>query len=546
MAQRQLGHRPTESGGALLPEQAAYDVIWYDLDVTVLPQTRAIRGVLTVFARIVQPIEWFVQHLDTVFTVDSVIALREDARAERAAALSYRHTAGQLWSHLGHTRQPGQRVMLQINYHGRPRTAPAPPWVGGFTWAKTAGGENWIATSVQTDGADLWWPCKDHPSDEPDSMRIHITVPRPLVAVANGKFRGREAHPDSTWTYHWFVSTPINNYGVALNIAPYRTVDTTYQSISGTTIPVTFWALPESYEKARALMPQILEHLAWYEQLLGPYPFRKDKYGVAQTPFLGMEHQSIIAYGAHFRDEPHGYDILHHHELGHEWWGNMVTALDWRDFWLHEGLCSYMHPLYLEHKFGRAAYHNALAATRPRLRNRMALAPREARTTREMYFLPPDYTESEGDIFNKGVWVLHTLRYLIGDPAFFQALRRMAYPERAMEKISDGGQCRFATTDDLLWIAETVSGRDLDWFFEVYVRQPHLPRLEVHRTGDLLALSWQTPGNLPFPMPVDVEIGGQTERIELTNGRALITIPAQTEYRIDPQGWILKEWQHAQ
>jgi aminopeptidase N len=285
-----------------------------------------------------------------------------------------------------------------------------------------------------------------------------------------------------------------------------------------------------------------LTDLAFYEEYLGPYPFRADKYGVAETPHLGMEHQTIIAYGNDFTLNEHGFDWLHHHELGHEWWGNLVTALDWRDFWLHEGFCSYMQALYAGDLSGPDAYHAAMAPSRPRIRNVKPLAPRESKTEGEMYLLPPDYVESDGDIYNKGKWVLHTLRYLIGDEAFLRSLRRMAYPSPEMEALTDGRQTRFATTDDFRLIAEEESGRDLDWFFEVYARQPVLPKLIVDRVGNELTIRWDTPNELPFPMPVDVEVDGTTTRIEMTSGRANLSLSeVSAAPSIDPLNWILKE-----
>jgi aminopeptidase N len=547
-AQRHLGVRPTESGGPLMPEQAAYDITFYDLALQIFPGDSSINGRLTAQAVIVHPLEWFVLDLDTVFTVTGVKWLRFPGKESvppperpEMTDLKFEHRGGKLWSHLNGCRQPGENITLQVEYRGRPRVAPRPPWVGGFTWAKTANGPPWIATSVQSDGADLWWPCKDHPSDEPDSMALHFTVPEPLVVASNGRLRGVTENENNTRTYHWFVSTPINNYGVALNAAPYRTIEGTYQSVTGEKIPVTYWVLPENYEKGLKLFPQFSEHLAFYEKLLGPYPFRGDKYGVAETPFLGMEHQTIIAYGADYSNEPHGYDLLHHHELGHEWWGNLVTALDWRDFWLHEGLCSYMHPLYSEQLGGREAYLRALLERRGHIRNIQPVAPREARTTTQMYFAAPAYIESDGDIFNKGIWILHALRYLIGDAAFFNSLRGMAYPMPELEKVSDGSQCRFATTDDFLRITEEISGMELDWFFEVYVRQPELPQLIVRQEAGSLQLQWETADGLSFPMPVEVKIAGKTQRVEMSNGHASLVLPQAGGFEIDPNRWLLMD-----
>lgn len=171
----------------------------------------------------------------------------------------------------------------------------------------------------------------------------------------------------------------------------------------------------------------------------------------------------------------------------------------------------------------------------------MPVAPRASKSTREIYKLPPDYQESNLDIYYKGAWVLHTLRYLMGDSAFFTALREMAYPGDSEQNVRERCPCRFATTDDFLHIAERASGQKLDWFFEVYLRQAQLPRLEVQQTNNRLLLKWHTPNHLPFPMPVEVEINGKRTRIPLPEGHASLPLPPGATVRIDPDGWILKE-----
>jgi aminopeptidase N len=537
LAQRPLGVRPTDSGGPLLTEQAAYDVKFYDLALRVDPEQQSIKGQLTVKALIVQPTAWFVLDLDEPLTVDSVQSI--DASG-MTSVLPFERRGGKIWSEFPLTKQPGETVNVQVAYGGKPRVAPRPPWVGGFVWSKTASGDPWIDVACQNDGADIWWPCKDHPSDEPDSMALHITVPQPLVCASNGKLQNVVKNNDGTQTFNWYVSTPINNYDVTLNIAPYRLLETKYKSVSGDNIPVSFYALPEDYAKAQELLPHFLEYLRFFEDHLGPYPFRADKVGIAETTYLGMEHQTITAYGNKFKNNEYGFDGLLFHELGHEWWGNLVTASDWRDFWLHEGFESYMDSLYVEHLKGEIAFKQYLGHMRAGLHNLKPVAPRDSRTTTQMYLIPPDYVSSDGDIYSKGAWVLHSLRYLIGDEAFFKALRRMAYPNPAMEKVKDGRQCHFATTDDFRHIAEEVSGKKLDWFFEVYLRQPKLPRLISEINGNTLSLRWDTAGNLPFPMPVDVQIAGKIQRVEVGSSGATVALVAGAAPVIDPDARILK------
>lgn len=523
-----------DTGGPLMPEQAAYDVTFYDLNIQVFPDNRTIAGTLRAEVDVVQPIYWLVLDLDTLLTVNATWAINGQGKREMR---TFKRDIGKLWIDLARTFQPGEKVIVEVAYEGAPRPAPMAPWQGGFSWAKTGSGAHWIATTCQGEGADIWWPCKDHVSDEPDSMALHVRVPDPLVVASNGKLLKTDQNGDGTSTYHWFISNPINIYNVALNIAPYRTIEATMDCVTGETYPVVFYVLPEDYEKGEKLFPEFLEHLRFFEKFFGPYPFRADKYGVAQTPHLGMEHQSIIAYGANFSNtsmtggKDWGFDALHQHELAHEWWGNLVTNSDWRDMWIHEGFGSYMQPLYVEQLKGKDVYRQYMQNMR-RFSNALAVAPRETKTGDEIYRAP---------IYSKGAWVLHTLRYLMGDDAFFQALRRMAYPDPAMEKITDGWQTRFVTTDDFLHICETESRIDLDWFFEVYLRQPKLPKLFSKIENNKLTLRWESPVDMPFPMPVEVEIGKQRQRVQVPAEGITLAIGKNDKPVIDPDGWLLFE-----
>lgn len=519
-----------DSGGPLMPEQAAYNVRFYDLSLSVDPSDSSIDGSVQINADIVRPISQFVVDLDTLLTIHKIVELNSGNKTPRA----FRREIGKVWIDLGHTRQAGEQIKVIISYGGKPRVARRPPWSGGFTWARTQDGSPWIATTCEGEGPDIWWPSKDHISDEPDSMGIHIRVPQPLFCASNGRLISVETHDDNTRTMNWFVSTPINNYDVALNIAPYKLIEETYQSTAGDTFPVQFWVLPEDYEKGLAFLPQIIEHLGFFEETLGPYPFRADKYGVVQTPHLGMEHQTIIAYGGNFNNaamsrKDWGFDALHHHELSHEWWGNLVTAADWNDAWLHEGFATYMQALYVEKLNGMDAYHSFMTTMRT-FENDYAVAPRESKTAGEIWKAP---------IYAKGAWVLHTLRYLIGEDALRLALRRMAYPDPAMEKITGGRQTRSATTDDFLKIAEQVSGKKLDWFFEVYLRQPKLPELVVDLSEKQMTLFWKTPDGLPFPMPIDVKIRDEIKPVEIPEGGTTIALKPGASPKIDPEHWGL-------
>ncbi len=540
-AQRELGNRPTETGGVVPYEQAAYDVKKYDISIKVNPTEKSISGATIVTADIVQPINAFVLDLDTPLTVSKVSLVEPKSEVE----LKFERKGGKIWSYFPMTKQAGETVSVKVTYAGVPRVAPRAPWVGGFMWEKTADGSPWIVTALQNDGADLMFPCKDYPSDKPETVALHITVPNPLYVATVGKLQKVDKNSDNTSTYHWLMSTPVANYGIALNIAPYKVIEDSVKSVSGEMIPIKFYILPESYAKGASLIAETKKYVAFFEEYLGPFPFRAEKLGIVETPHLGMEHSTIIAYGNNFRYDKDGFDWLMFHEFGHEWWANLVTASDWRDFWIHEGFQSYFDTLYVEKTKGQEAYLTAMKGRMRGTRNKQPVAPREPKIAYQVYMSEPDYLNSDGDIYGKGASILHTLRYLIGDKAFFKSLRRMAYPTKEMEKMTDGKQSRFVNTDDFLRIAEEESGMKLDWFFEVYLRQPALPKLKAEQVENnqgrqSVNFSWETPNNMPFNMPILVKIGNEIRRIEVKNNFGWMLLLKGEEFKVDPEGWILK------
>ncbi len=520
-----------DTSGPLMSEQAAYDVKFYDLDLKVHPDKRFIEGHLVMDVDIVHPTDWVVIDLDTTFAIHDISEIKE---GDMVFPKIWKRSNGKIWINLNDTRQAGQKVSLMIVYSGKPRIAKRPPWDGGFTWAKTKSGDHWITTTCQGEGADIWWPNKDHVSDKPDSMKLHINVPNGLVVATNGRMVSNIQNPDGTNTWNWAITTPISNYNVSLNIAPYKIIQEQLQSVSGHSFPVFFYVLPEDYKKGQQFMSEIIEHLKWFESILGPYPFQQDKYGVVQTPHLGMEHQSIIAYGANFKNgamtggRDWGFDALHQHELAHEWWGNLVTNSDWKDMWIHEGFGSYMQPLYAEHLNGKKAYHKYMNSMR--FQNRYPIAPYSSKTGKEIYRAP---------IYTKGAWVLHTLRYLIGDKDFFKALKKMAYPN-GFDQL-DGSQVRFVTTEDFITIVNQVTGKDYHWFFDIYVRQARAPVLISNVGKGKLKLRWKTPDNRPFPMPVDVKLGDTVTRYEIPAEGLIIPFKKGAKPEVDPDRWILMD-----
>jgi aminopeptidase N len=543
-----------DSGRFPLPEQLAYNVRYYDLDIELFPDQKSISGVVTIIADVVHPMDGLVLDLDTTFVVTKVVLpdhrwkIRDGG--EKGSRQSYHrvsvapqgtfdfeHRDGQLRITSGRTWQPGQTIVAQVHYEGSPRIAPNPPWDGGFSWELTPDGQPWIGVSCQTIGADVWWPVKDHPSDRPDSVAIHITVPEPLFAASNGQHRGTTTNGDGTSTYHWFVSTPISNYNVTVNAGPYTVIEDYYVSVAGDTMGLYFWVLPDNVDRAVTLFPQFSAQLRFFEELLGPYPFRADKYGVVQSSYLGMEHQTLIAYGAGFRNDRlfnmnTGYDDLHHHELAHEWWGNLVAVYDWKDFWIHEGLATYMQALYTEQVVGRERYLQQMRLFRGFIQNRTPMAPLESKSSRDMY--------QGRDIYYKGAAVLHTLRYLVGDEDFFRLLRLFAYPDPALEATTDGSAMRFTSTEEFRSMAEDVTNKSLGWFFDVYLHQTDLPVLRVTSGTSSTILEWVVPGVSGFPMPVPVKLGGDILLMPIEDGRIVLTHDSDFgQFEIDPEGWLL-------
>jgi aminopeptidase N len=358
------------------------------------------------------------------------------------------------------------------------------------------------------------------------------------VAASNGVATGME-EKDGWRTYHWRTRNP-NTYAIALNIAPYELLSAEYRSRFGNTIPMQFYYLKESEAKARELFAEFAPMLDFFESTVGPYPFGDEKMGVAETPHLGMEHQTINAYGNGYVKAVEGYDWLLHHEFAHEWFGNQMTNSDWDDMWLHEGFGSYMQPLYGRLLHGDRAYFAWLQRTRAGIRNRAALVSGQSRTEEDVYLAGRGGPGE--DIYGKGAYVLHALRHLIGDEAFFASVRRLVYGTG--EPRPGNFQPRFGTTRELVQIVNDVTGRDYGWFFDVYVYSAELPDLQTSRDASGMTLAWKTKGDRPFPMPVEVRVGEVVQTLSMTDGRGSIALPANATFTIDPSSKLLRHEPH--
>ena len=516
-----------DSGGPLIREQAAYDVLFYRLKFTIDTTTRSISGNTFVRALATDTLSTFVLDLNSNFNVQSVIW---KGQRQYNTPLLFNRPAGRLWIALPYVVQKADSILVEISYQGTPKVSTNPPWDDGFVWKHTTIGEVWAGVACEEGGADLWWPCKDHPSDEPDSVDLFFTVPASLTCVSNGRMLDVTT-TGSTKTFHWHVSEPINNYCITFYLGPLQRIPIDYTSITGQVVPSEYWFLPYNVAKAQQYSTIFLKDLRFFEEVCGPFPFRAEKYCIVDAPYWGMEHQTCVAYGNNFALNSYGFDYIHLHELAHEWWGNLVTAKDWSDVWIHEGFATYMEALFVERTSGFARYKSYMSNMRGSIQNLKPVAPDVPTTAQGMF--------ASNDVYYKGAWILHTLRHYLGDQVFFAMFRRFAYPDPAMESMTDGRQCRLATTNDILGIAEQATGKKLDWFFNVYLKQSKCPTLLYNKKGTVLSLQWVPPNNLPFPFPVDVRVGAKTVVVDMQNGSGSVSIPIDTSYQIDPDNWIL-------
>ncbi len=519
-----------KSGGPIDPDQAKLGFDAADLAFEVLPETETLRGVATLRFAAKAPLTRLVLDLDRNLPVDAV-AIDGAALAPSA----WRNPEGQLVIALPRTVATGGHVTARLSYGGTPHVAVNAPWDPGVVWAKTPSGAPWFGTTAEGAGCDLFWPCLDFPTGEPGVVTLHITVPKGLKAPSNGVLLGVDTLADGRTTWNWRVKRP-NTYGVALTVGPFEEISGSYKSRYGNTIPLAYWYLPGEEAKAKALFAEFAPTLDFFESEVGPYPFGDEKLGVVETPYKGMEHQTINAYGNGYAKAPEGFDWLFQHEFAHEFFGNQMTAANWDDYWLHEGYGSYMQPLYGRWREGAARYATMLSDQRNKIANLRPVVSGKVRTEEEVYEIAKGGPGQ--DIYYKGSWMLHSLRTLIGDRAFRDATRLIVYGR--LDPRPGNFTPRYASTGEYERIVRRVTGRDYGWFFDVYLRQAALPELIETRSATRLTLHWQAPGGGRFPMPVEVQVGGRIVRLAMTGGFGSLAVPRRAHVVIDPDAKLLR------
>jgi aminopeptidase N len=518
-------HPQTEqSGGELSLAQAKYDVQHYTINLEVDPDKQHIIGDVSMRATALRDVDIVELDLDPRLEVSSARVDGELAQFEKAEGKLYLRSQS-----VG----AGDKFTTRVEYQGRPYRAENPPWDGGFVWDRTASGEHWIATAVQSRGCDLYWPCKDHISDKSDmGADMFITVPENLTAVMNGKLISQET-VDGQTIYHWQTENPISSYNLAINIAPFQKYELTYKG-SIQDIPLVYYHVTDDISEVQNLIDNdLLNQLEFYERTIGPFPWGDEKIGMVEIPYLGMEHQTMIGYGNEYLQSDVGFDWLMLHEFSHEWFGNLMTQDRSRDFWLHEGMASFMESVFYQQKMGRAAYWTHMWGRYNQIQNCKPVVPAKEVTS--------EYFDST-DVYYKGAWMLTTLRWLMGDQAFWRTLRRTVYDTTNPWALSYPMTTTRRTTEDFIEIASEEFGSDLSWFFDVYLKQTELPILVESRDEDGLRLHWANYPDLLLNMPIEIIENDESRFEVLATDNSLLPLPADVWAQVDPETRVFRDF----
>ncbi len=509
--------------GALRPERTSFDVTYYELHLEVDPTDRSIEGRVEMDYRVVAPTRRIQLDLFDNLEIDGI---------EMAGkALKYQRVANAIFIDLPEEQALNSMHRLTVHYGGQPVVAQRAPWDGGFVWSLDQKDRTWIGVACEGDGASLWWPNKDHLSDEPDSMLVSVTVPKRLFVASNGNLR-EEVTLENGYQkrYDWFVSYPINNYNISLGIGSYVHFDSTYVAADGEELALDYYVLDYNLDRARKQFRQVGPMLEAYEHFFGKYPFWEDGYALIETPYLGMEHQSGIAYGNRYMRGYLGgmipsdmdWDYIIIHETGHEYFGNSISVADHAEMWIHESFTTYMEALYVEYIYSEKDARRYLMSQRNYIQNE---SPMLGLTGVNF----DDFGSS--DHYYKGAWMLHTLRHTLGDDALFFGMLKDFYQEHERSIVS---------TEEVINYFSKYTKKDLRPFFDQYLKHPKPPVLEVRQNGDMAEYRWlaQVPD---YNYPVGLIIAGNPVRLSpATSGWQSLGKGIKTsEVRIDRSRFLV-------
>lgn len=495
--------------GSITEERAWWDLQHYELSVQVNPEKQKIKGKNT--------ISYLVVDSNRRLQIDLQDPLKIKWIKQNGKKLKYDKDGFAYFVHLQEQQQIGQSYQVQIKYSGKPRKAKMAPWDGGFSWEKDLNDEHFIATSCQGLGASVWWPCKDHMYDEPDSgMIIHSIVPKGLTSVSNGRLI-QQSEKGNKSKFTWQVVSPINNYGVNLNIGDYIHFSEKYDGEKGL-LDMDYWVLKPNLEIAKVQFKDAWRTMQAFEHWFGPYPFYEDGYKLVEVPYLGMEHQSSVTYGNGFKNGYMGrdlsgtgwgkkFDFIIVHESGHEWFANNITYQDIADMWLHESFTCYSEALFLEYHYGKKAAEEYIQGIRKNIANKEAMISK--------YGINESPTS---DVYYKGSNMLHTLRQVLGNDVKWRELLRSLNKDFYHQTV---------TSDQVEKYMANFLDLKLDYFFDQYLRDNRIPTFEYYIEDGSLFYRWNDCIE-GFNMPIKVVLSDEEKVIKQFSNNAYTSIPIKS------------------
>ena len=486
--------------GSITPQRAWWDLTYYHLDISVNPENQSIEGSNTINYRVLHPNDEIQIDLQNPLKINKVV---QDGKELNFRSEGYSH-----FIKLKKKQKSGQIKSIKVFYEGKPKVAVRPPWDGGITWTNDSNGNHFVASSNQGIGASIWWPNKDHMYDEVDSMLISVNVPKNLTNVSNGRLRSVEDYGE-TKTFHWFVSNPINNYGVNINIGDYVMFSEIYDGEKGD-LDMIYYVLRDNLERAKTQFKDAIKMMQAFEFWFGPYPFYEDSFKIVEVPYLGMEHQSSITYGNKYMKGYLGrdlsrtgwglkFDYIIIHEAGHEWFANNITYKDIADMWVHESFTTYSENLYLDYHYGKEAASEYVIGTRSSIANRSPIIGKYGVNKRG------------SDLYSKGANILHTLRQITANDEKWRSILRGLNKEFYHQTVT--------TKQIENYILNRIGvkiGNDgvVNRFFDQYLRDSRIPVFEYTidcsdiNNNCKMGYEW---GNVVenFKMPIEVIIDGK-------------------------------------
>jgi len=509
--------------GSITKERIWWDLKYYHLDVKVNPAEKTITGSNTVRYTVVS--EYNKMQIDLQEPMQ-IYKITQDGKEQK-----FVRDGNAFFIELTADQKIGETKEIVISFGGKPKEAINPPWDGGITWKKDKNGKDFIASSCQGLGASIWWPNKDHMYDEVENMLISVNVPGDLTDVSNGRLQSVTNEKDGTKTFNWYVSNPINNYGVNINIGDYVNFSEKYKGEKGN-LDCSYYVLRDNLAVAKKQFKDAPKMLKAFENWFGPYPFYEDSYKLVEAPYLGMEHQSCVTYGNGYKNGYLGsdlsgtgwglkFDFIIIHESGHEWFANNITYKDIADMWIHESFTCYSESLFLEYYYGKKAGAEYVQGIRKNIQNDKPIIGNYDVNN-----------EGSGDMYYKGSNMLHTLRQLVNDDAKWKIILR---------GLNSTFYHQTVTTKQIEDYMSVQAGLDLSKFFDQYLRDIRIPTLEYSFNGNILKHRW-TNTVAGFDMPVKVFLNGSEILLKPKNEWSELKSPIKVEkIEIDKDFYVLSK-----